>query len=298
MREAKSQTVYGADYLYQIEQHVNSLKPSSAAFDSFKEFDNSSEKFKKLNFKTTAVEVPTFLQEGATGEQVNAKIAEVNKAIAQLAQAKKEQEKIYGIMTDVVDGAVRHLDGFRDKEVAKSSLYSSILPIAKNSSKLEDILSSQKRDISRAQKRAGDMGNMVLDLQKGYAHLKKWSMSWQSRPTSIGTLADYLRFVEGTADPGESVRRMTEMYERERSRLVAEARGEQERKKPFIPFKKFNSSEKFYGEKPGRPFSSGKKFTPQGGLQNWKIRCFDCNKPGFTTKNCPSCNSKIGKSRK
>lgn len=68
------------------------------------------------------------------------------------------------------------------------------------------------------------MGNMVLDLQKGYARLKKWSMSWKSQPNSIGTLSDYLRFKEGTAAPGESVRRRTKMYERERSRVVVEAK--------------------------------------------------------------------------
>ena len=84
---------------------------------------------------------------------------------------------------------------------------------------LEDNLSRLKQDISRAQTRTGAVGSMLLDMQKGFAHTKKWCMSWQSRPHSIGSLADYLRFVEGKADLGESVRLRTEMYEKECSRM-------------------------------------------------------------------------------
>lgn len=130
LREANSQTVSRADYLHQIGKHINALKTSSAAFESFTNFEHSSEKFKKLNFKTTAVKVPTYLQEGTTSEQVNATKMEVNNAIAQLAQAKKEQEKIYGIMTNEFEAAIHHLEGLRDKDISKSSLHSSILPIA------------------------------------------------------------------------------------------------------------------------------------------------------------------------
>lgn len=296
-RELKSRTVYTADEVYSIGKALKSLKPEKKHQSSFSDFLNPSDYFKKD--VVSSVEIPPELQEGASLHQVNATIEQANKAIQQLQQQKMAMKNNFDMFRSAYEDANQAFG--QNSDWAKASVYPVIQPLAKRVAKVEDYLSLQKKEISSAQKRAGDMGSMILNLQKGFAHTKKWCMSWQSRPHSIGSLADYLRFVEGKADPGESVRRRTEMYEKERTRIVREGRGDvMERRKSFGQARFYRKNESFQPDRPGRPFTNPNKgkFTPKAKPKNFNLRCFDCNLPGYTTQTCPNCNSQIRKSGK